>query len=162
VIIGNLETPFLWRETVVCEGCYRKLSQREHATAIGAPPIPAPTSPQPPAPIKAKYNPASDTFTGTMTILVKLAMRGIQELGWKLDNVNENLGMVTFETGISWGSWSGVSCSLNIEAVTADEFRVTGTGKQNVRGGQLIAINLGGEAKSRARKAIVKMQELAR
>lgn len=161
-VIGNLETPFLWKETVVCEACYRRLSQRQHAVVMGVPMTPTPTSLQPPTPIKAKYNSANDTFTGTTTILVKLAMRAVQDLGWKLDNANESLGMVTFQTGMSWGSFSGVSCSLNIEEVSANEFRVTGTGKQNMRGAQLIAINLGGEAKSKARKAIVKMQELAR
>jgi hypothetical protein len=41
-------------------------------------------------------------------------------------------------------------------------FRVTGTGKQNIRGGQLLAFNIGGEAQSKARKAIEKMKELAR
>jgi hypothetical protein len=97
-----------------------------------------------------------------MTLLVKLAMRAVQELGWKLENANESLGMVTFETGISWGSWSGVSCSLSIDEVSENQFRVTGTGKQNVRGGQLLALNIGGEAKGRAQKAIKKMKELAR
>jgi hypothetical protein len=113
-------------------------------------------------PTKAKYNPGSDTFAGTMTLLVKLAMRAVQELGWKLENANENLGLVTFETGISWGSWSGISCSLNIEEVSENQFRVTGRGKQNVRGGQLLAINFGGEAESKVRKAINRMKELAR
>jgi hypothetical protein len=88
-------------------------------------------------------------------------MRAVQELGWKLDQVNESLGMVTFQTGMSWGSWSGVSCSLNIEEVSPNTFRVKGTGKQNVRGGQLFALDLGGEAQGRARKAIDKMAELA-
>jgi hypothetical protein len=96
-----------------------------------------------------------------MSLLVKLAMRAVQELGWKLENANENLGMVTFETGMSWGSWSGVSCSLNIEQVSENQFRVAGTGKQNVRGLQLVALNIGGEAQGRAQKAINKMKELA-
>jgi hypothetical protein len=99
---------------------------------------------------KVGYDAASDTFTGTTAILVKLAMRAIQELGWKLDNANGTLGMVTFDTGVSWGSWSGVSCSLNIDEISEGQFRITGTGKQNVRGGQLLAINLGGEAQGRA------------
>jgi hypothetical protein len=96
-----------------------------------------------------------------MVLMVKLAMRAVQELGWKLDNANETLGVVTFETGMTWGSWSGVSCSLNIEEISANRFRVTGTGKQNVRGGQLLALNIGGEAQKKAAKAIGKMAELA-
>ena len=83
-------------------------------------------------------------------------------MGYKLDNVNETVGVITFETGISWGSFSGVSCSLTIEEVGNDRFRVSGTGKQNVRGGQIMAPNLFGEAQGRAKKVIMKMKELAR
>jgi hypothetical protein len=97
-----------------------------------------------------------------MTLMVKLAMRAAQELGWKLDNANETLGLVTFQTGMSWGSWSGISCSLNIQDVGENKFRVAGTGKQNVRGGQMIALNLFGEAEGRAARAINRMKELAR
>jgi Zn finger protein HypA/HybF involved in hydrogenase expression len=139
---------------IKCKHCGEFLDGRK--TQMATPP------PSPPLqPTKAKYNPSMDTFTGNMAILVKLAMRSVHELGWKLDNANENLGIVTFETGISWGSWSGVSCSLNIEEVSPNQFRVTGIGKQNVRGGQLVAVNLGGEAKGKAQKAIDKMKELA-
>ena len=97
-----------------------------------------------------------------MPQMVKLAMHAIQDLGWKLDNANETLGMVTFETGMSWGSFSGVACSLTIEETGENEFRVSGTGKQNVRGGQLVALDLFGEARGKATKAISRMKELAR
>ncbi len=115
----------------------------------------------PSVPTRVRHDPSTDTFSGTMVLMVKLAMRAIQELGWKLDAANDAVGMVTFQTGISWGSWSGVSCSLNIEEVSPNTFRVTGTGKQNVRGGQLIALNIGGEAQSKARKAIDRMRHLS-
>ena len=118
-------------------------------------------APQKVLPAKARYNPATDTFTATMPQMVKLAIRAIQDLGWKLDNANETLGIVTFETGMSWGSWSGVACSLTIEEAEESTFRVIGTGKQNVRGGQLIALNLFGEAQGKAKKAIDRMKELA-
>jgi len=125
-------------------------------------PPPMPQAPQKVLPPKAHYNPASGTFTGTMPQMVKLAMHAIQDLGWKLDNANETLGMVTFETGMSWGSFSGVACSLTIEETGENEFRVSGTGKQNVRGGQLVALDLFGEARGKATKAISRMKELAR
>lgn len=96
-----------------------------------------------------KFNPSNGTFSGTMTGLLKLAMRAIQALGWKLETANENLGLVTFETSISWGSWSGVSCSLNIEELSPHTYRVTDTGKQNVRGGALFSLDVGGEAQSK-------------
>ena len=112
-------------------------------------------------PTDVSYNSKDDTFTGTMALTVKLAMKAIQELGWKITQANESLGLVTFETGVSWGSWSGVSWPLNIEEVSEFTYRVIGTGKQNIRGGQLLAFDFG-EAKARARKAIERMKHLGR
>lgn len=149
-------------EAKKCRFCGEWLDPTMKQRAGDSPGLSASSPPQPPQPTKAKYDPSSDTFAGTMSLLVKLAMHAIQELGWTLENANENLGMVTFETGMSWGSWSGISCSLNIEEVSTNQFRVIGTGKQNVRGGQIAAFNLGGEAQGRAQKAINKMKELAR
>jgi len=107
------------------------------------------------------YDRQKDVFRGTMIQVVKLAMRAVQELGWKIDQVNENLGLVNFTTGMTWGSFSGVSGTLNIEEGASGEFRITGTGKQNLAGGQLIAFNLGNEAQGKAQKVIHKMRELA-
>lgn len=142
-----------------CSECDREISDK----AAACPGCGAPVSValKQPVPAAVQYNRDTDTFTGTMPLMVKLAMRAVQDLGWKLDQANEALGMITFQTGISWGSWSGVSCSLNIEEVSPQTFRVTGAGKQNVRGGQILALNIGGEAQSKARKAIEKMKQLA-
>ena len=115
-----------------------------------------------PQPTRVQYNRSTGTFTGTMILLVKLAMRSIQTLGWKLENANETLGLVTFETGVSWGSWSGISCSLTIYEISPNTFTVKGTAKQNVRGGATFSIDLFGEANSKALKVIDKMKEFAR
>jgi hypothetical protein len=144
-----------------CSECNREISDKaESCPGCGAP-VKAINVEKSNIPIKALYNRSSDSFTGTKLLVVKLAMKAIQEIGWKLDQANENLGLVTFQTGVTWGSWSGVSCSLNIEEINEFEFRVTGTGKQNLSGGQLIALNIGNEAQSKARKAIDMMKELA-
>jgi hypothetical protein len=95
-----------------------------------------------------------------MSLLVKLAMKAIQEHGWTLDQANDNIGLVTFKTGMSWGSWSGVIGSLNILEVSQNTFKITGTRKQNVSGGQLIALNIGNEAKNKAKKVIKTMQRI--
>src|SRR5712692_7724663 len=121
----------------------------------------APAGPGRSGPAPLLYDPVTDTFGGTPSQLVNLAMRAVQELGWTLENANETLGLITFETGMSWGSWSGISCSLNIEELGESRFRVTGTGKQNLKGGQIIAANFFGEAEARVAKAIGKMKELA-
>jgi len=107
------------------------------------------------------YDRGNDVFRGSLIQVVKLAMRAVQDLGWKIDQVNENLGLVNFTTGMSWGSWSGVSGTLNIDEDGSGGFKVTGTGKQNLSGGQLIAFNIGNEAQGKAQKAISRMKELA-
>lgn len=89
-------------------------------------------------------------------------MRAVQQLGWKVDTVNEAVGLVSFQTGMSWGSWSGISGTLQVEPVGPGAFRVMGAGKQNVRGGQLFALNIGNEAQGKALKAIAVMRELVK
>lgn len=146
---------------ISCTECRREISDRAASCpGCGAPTAEAPVA-HDAAPSAVSYHSSSDTFTGTMPLMVKLAMRAVQEIGWKLDNANENLGLVTFQTSISWGSWSGVACSLSIEECARHQFRVTGSGKQNLSGLQLVAFNIGDEAASKARKAIEKMKVLA-
>ena len=96
-----------------------------------------------------------------MNLIVKLAMKAIQEHGWTLDQANDNIGLVTFKTGMTWGSWSGVTGSLNISEISPNNFNITGTGKQNISGGQLVAMNIGNEAKKKAQKVINTMKRLA-
>lgn len=147
---------------IKCTECGREVSDKAvSCPGCGAPIAQVPV-PREAAPSAVSYTISSDMFSGTMPLMVKLAMRAVQEIGWKLDNVNENLGLVTFQTSISWGSWSGVACSLSIEECGPNQFRVTGSGKQNLSGLQLVAINIGDEAAGKARKAIEKMKELAR
>jgi len=147
---------------IKCSECGREISDKAEACpGCGAPVAATTKPPSPDVPTAVRYSRDSDTFTGTMVLMVKLAMRAVQELGWKIDQANETLGLVTFQTGMSWGSWSGIACSLNIEEVSAHTFRVSGTGKQNLRGGQILALNIGGEAQGKARKAIERMQQLA-
>jgi hypothetical protein len=146
---------------IKCGECGREISDKAAAClGCGAPVLTA-SLVKPTSPSVLCYNSKTDTYSGSMVLMVKLAMRAVQELGWKLDQVNETLGMVTFQTGASWGSWSGVSCSLNIEETAPNTFRVKGTGKQNLSGGQIVAFNIGGEAQGRAQKAIEKMKHLA-
>jgi len=139
-----------------CSECNREISdQAQNCPGCGSP-IKIKD-----VPTSVKYDASSDTFTGTITLIVKLAMQAIQEHGWTLEQANENIGLVNFKTGISWGSWSGVSCSLNISEVSSNTFRIIGTGKQNVAGGQLLAMNIGKEAQKKAKKAIDAMKKLA-
>lgn len=150
---------------IKCWECAREISDKASACPHCGAPAPGSSSAEPPplvqAPTVVQYDRASDTFAGTMALITKLAMRAVQQLGWKLTTANDAIGLVTFETRMSFGSWSGVSCSLNIDEVSANRFRVSGSGKQNVRGGQLLALDLFGEAQSKADKAVATMKELA-
>jgi len=97
------------------------------------------------------------TFTGTMPLMVKLAMKATQNLNWKIVQTDITTGLVTFQTGITWGSWSGVIGTLNIEEISKNIFTVSGTAKQNKQGLQMIAFNLGNEAESKLEQVIDNM-----
>ena len=123
-------------------------------------PLVTPT-PQPQSAIgPSGYCPADDTFRGTLRQVVQYAVQAIQGLRWTVVNANEMTQSITFETKMSWGSWSGVTCTLAFAEVAPGSWRVSGAGKQNVRGAQLVAIDLG-EANSKARKAIAQMKQVA-
>lgn len=149
---------------IECSECGREISDRAAACPGCGAPVSTDAGTQEKIPQVSAglgYSRETDVFTGTMPVIVKLAMRAVQQLGWKIDDANESLGFVTFQTGISWGSWSGVSGTISIEEVAPDSFKVFGAGKQNIRGGQLFAPNIGGEAQGKTRKAINLMKELA-
>lgn len=91
---------------------------------------------------------------------MQYAMKAVQDLRWTVVNANELTQSLTFETKISWGSWSGVTCTLYFEEIVPGRWRASGTGKQNVRGAQLVAMDFG-ESASKARKAIERMKQVA-
>lgn len=142
-----------------CPECNREISDKAPSCpGCGAPTTSASNTN---TPTKASYNQSDDSFTGSIPLIAKLAMKAVQDLGWTVDQVNDSVGLVTFQTKMSWGSWSGVTGTLSIEEVGENRFRVTGSGKQNVRGGQLVALNIGNEAQKKANKVIDRMKQLA-
>jgi hypothetical protein len=104
---------------------------------------------------------ASDTFAGTRADVIRLAIKAIQSKGWKLDQVNESVGIVSFETAISMGSWSGIRANLILEDTGQPNlFRVTGTAKQNLQGRQMVALDIGDEAQGVVREAVAAMRSI--
>lgn len=68
---------------VRCAECKREISDKATACpGCGAPVLVLGTR-QSQAPTRVQYNRAKDTFTGTMLLVVKLAMRAVQDLGWE-------------------------------------------------------------------------------
>ena len=106
------------------------------------------------------YDPSTGMFTGTLLQIQRLAVRAVEDLRWTVVSANEGLGLLTFETKMSMGSWSGVTCTLSFREEGPSRWRVSGSGKQNVRGAQMLAVDFG-ESKRKANKAIEAMQDLA-
>jgi hypothetical protein len=104
----------------------------------------------------------ADCFVGTKALVVKLAVKAVQACNYKVDSADEASGLVAFTTGMTMGSWSGVSGSIYFEEVEPYRFRPSGNAKQNVKGGQMVALDLFGEAKGKVRKVVEQMQYLAR
>jgi hypothetical protein len=111
-------------------------------------------------PTVATYNETSDTFSGSILLVVKLAVRAIQSLNWKVEYVNENIGSVSFEAGSGAVTAYDYSCSLSVEEVGLNTYRVTSTGKLKPRGNTVFALD-GGSGKKAAQKAVDRMKAMA-
>jgi hypothetical protein len=109
-------------------------------------------------PQRPVYNREYKKFNATMEQMLSLAQKAIRQNGNTVTDIGH--GFVAFETGMTWGSWSGASCSISIEEREPFWFAVHGSGKQNIRGGQLAAIDFG-EAAGKAKKVISAMKSLA-
>lgn len=145
---------------IQCGECGREISDKAASCiGCGAPIENAPSGVASPTSVKLN---SDGTFTGTRPLLVKLAAKAILEIGWKLDNSDEKSGLVAFTTGVTWGSWSGVSGTIYIDEVGEYRFNAIGSAKQNVRGAQMLAFNIGNEAQNKANKVIETMRQLAR
>jgi hypothetical protein len=142
---------------IKCEDCGREVSDRAPACPNCGAPIA--TANHAPAPDKVSLK--GDEFIGTKPLLTRLAVKAIQSLNYKVDAADEASGLVSFTTGMTWGSWSGVSGSLFFEEIGPNTFRASGSGKQNVRGAQMIALNLFDEANGKVRKVVDEMRRLA-
>lgn len=149
---------------ISCQDCGKQISDRA-AVCIGCG---APLVENTPsfidlanAPDRASYDKVNNRFHGTTLQIMNLAIEAIQQLKWKVNSANEAVGLVTFQTGVTWGSWSGVVGSLHIRPIANNYFEVSGSGKQNLSGGQILALNIGNEAQRKVDKVIAAMAEIA-
>lgn len=104
------------------------------------------------------YHKEYNKFNATMEQMINLAQKAVRNNNFTVTNASH--GFVAFETGMTWGSWSGVSGSVSIEEHEPNWFTVSGGGKQNTRGLQLAAFDFG-EAKGKAEKVIATMKTLS-
>lgn len=137
-----------------CVECGREISDKAAACVHCGAPIGEPEI----APERVTLE--GEDFHGTRQLLVRLASKAVLSLNYKVDQADEASGLVGFTTGMTWGSWSGVSGSVYFEEIGLNLFRATGRAKQNVKGGQVVALNLFDEAGGKVRKVIEEMRRL--
>jgi hypothetical protein len=142
---------------IKCEDCGRDVSDRAPACPNCGAPVAA-IAEQPSGPGKVSLH--GEDFVGTKPLLTRLAVKAIQSLNYKVDSADETSGLVSFTTGMTMGSWSGVSGSIFFEEVGPYAFRASGSAKQNLRGGQIVALDLFGEAKGKVRNVVEEMRRL--
>ena len=143
---------------IKCDDCGRDVSDRAPACPNCGAPIAGVTNT---APAPRAVTLEGEAFIGTRPLLVQLAIRAVQSLNYKVDAADEASGLVGFTTGMTWGSWSGVSGSISFDEIAPHTFQATGRGKQNLRGGQFVALNLFDEANGKVRKVVEEMRRLA-
>jgi hypothetical protein len=139
---------------IQCEDCGRDVSDRAPACLNCGAPIASADDKNAPE----KVTVAGECFIGTRAQVVRLAVKAVQACNYKVDSTDETSGLVAFTTGMTMGSWSGVSGSIYFEEVGQYQFQASGNAKQNVKGGQVVALDLFGEAKSKVRKILEQMR----
>jgi len=108
----------------------------------------------------AGYRRADNTFHGSLGTVVQYATLALSDLDWPITGTSEMARTLTFETPRSMGSWSGVTATLSFFEVAPNVWRVSGAGKQNVRGAQLVALDMGGSTNT-VNRVLIKMQAVA-
>jgi hypothetical protein len=140
-----------------CTDCSKEISDKASSCPNCGAPVDAANAI--PAPDRLGFE--DGEFVGTSAQLVELAKKAIGRLNYRVDSADASSGTVSFTTGVTMGSWSGVSGTVSWEETSPYHFKVVGHGKQNVKGGQVVAINLFDEANGKTKNVIDEMQRLA-
>jgi hypothetical protein len=141
-----------------CLECFRDISDKAAACpGCGAPVVAGAETPTAPSEVSCD----STHFFGTTALLSNLARSAISQLGYRVDAVDQASGTITFTTGVTMGSWSGVSGTIHMVEVAPYKFHVSGQAKQNVKGGQVVALDLFGEAQGKVDAVVNRMKGIA-
>jgi len=144
---------------VKCAECNRDVSdQASSCPGCGAPVLVSEATAR--APERLSFE--DGKFVATKEMMATLAKSAVQACKYRVDSADDAAGTVTFTTGVTMGSWSGVSGSIVYREVSPYTFEVTGGAKQNVRGGQMVALDLFSEAKGKVDNVIQEMRRQAR
>jgi hypothetical protein len=158
LIVGSRTIGGVAMALIRCMECGREVSDKATTCPnCGAPVDPASA---PIAPDKCTFS--DGEFIATSDQLVDLTKKAVNRLKYRVDTADSSSGTVVFTTGVTMGSWPGVSGTISWEEAAPFHWRVTGQGKQNVKGGQVVALNLFDEANAKARNVIAEMERLAK
>jgi len=142
---------------VRCGECSREVSDKASACPNCGAPIDVESAVR--APNEISF--INGEFVGTSQMIADIAKRAIASANYRIDNVDVTAKTATFTTGVTMGSWSGVSGTISWEETGPFRFKISGQGKQNVQGGQVVALNLFDEANAKANNVIREMIRLA-
>jgi hypothetical protein len=142
---------------IKCGECGREVSDKASSCPNCGAPVDIETAIK--APTELSY--ADGEFIGTSSMIAEMAKKAISNANYRVDSVNVESGTASFTTGVTMGSWSGVSGTIIWEETSPYRFKVTGHGKQNVQGGQVVAMNLFDEANAKANNVVREMVTLA-
>ena len=140
-----------------CLECGRDVSDQANACPNCGAPVDATSAPI--APDKVSYD--NGEFIGTSALIIEIAKSAVSRCNYRIDSADATAGTLTFTTGVTMGSWSGVSGTIAWQETAPYRFTVTGLGKQNVKGGQVVAFNLFDEANAKSRNVIEQMMQLS-
>lgn len=83
---------------------------------------------------KVVYLREKKAFSGPLTDVIKLALRALIDCKFTVDNVNDSVGIISFQTGMQWTASAGCSCSITFVEIEDGVFKAQGSGKPNQAG----------------------------
>ena len=138
-----------------CVECSRDISDQASACpGCGAPAGPLESAIV--APVILSFE--NGAYHATRQMMSDSIKSAILATGYRLDSADENAGTATFTTGMTMGSFSGVSGTISYREVAPYQFEIIGGAKQNVRGGQVVAMNLFNEAQAKVDRVLANLK----
>lgn len=100
--------------------------------------------------------PIIQTFNKSIDQIFKASQKAVRDLGYQIEKLDKDSGLINFKTGMSWNSWAGQSMSILMIDEGDGSTEVTISGVRN-QSGVIIQVYDWGEAKKIAKKVFDKM-----
>lgn len=143
---------------IKCAECSRDISdQASSCPGCGAPVVVKESTARAPNRLAL----SDGKFIATREMMAALGRSAVLACKYRVDAADDAAGTLTFTTGVTMGSWTGVSGTIIYREVSPYLFEVNGSAKQNVKGGQVVALDLFGEAKGKVDNVTAEMRRQA-